>query len=364
MLEPLIAAAVRDGGVPGAVAMAGRGPSVLETASAGYPADTVFDLASLTKVVATTTVTLALGIDLSARVADFVRVPLWSGVTVRQLLTHTSGLPGIREFGRCCDDRERVLRSLYETPLAAAPGTAVTYSDLGFIALGEIVATVAGEPLDAVVRQLVLDPLAMSSAGFTPSGPAALSGSAARFAPTTEPGTAARPPGIVHDENARVLGGVAGHAGLFASAADLARFAQWWVSDEDSPVPSAIRRVATTCQTAGLDGRRGLGWTCPGDRYDILGDAWPATSVSHTGFTGTSLALDPRSGLWVVLLTNAVHHGRDATAARALRRAVHQAAAPLLSRPCPLFSAGVAATAPPTGGRRCHSDAGAVGRRV
>jgi glucoamylase len=331
MLERLIAAAVSGGGVPGAVAMAGRGPSVLETVSAGYPADTVFDLASLTKVVATTTVTLALGIDLSSYADSYVPAPLWSGVTVRHLLTHTSGLPDSRKFYQWCADRSELLASLYATELAAPPGTRVTYSDLGFITLGEIVAVVAGEPLDAAVRRLVLEPLGMTSAGFLPAFPAS------RFAPTTEPDTGLPPPGVVHDENARLLGGVAGHAGLFATAADLARFAQWWIcaggSGDGGPVPVSVRRLAMTCQTDGLPGvegfpgRRGLGWVCTGDRYDILGDAWPATSVSHTGFTGTSLALDPKSGLWVVLLTNGVHYGRDATAVKALRRAVHAAVA-------------------------------------
>jgi CubicO group peptidase (beta-lactamase class C family) len=305
--------------------MVGKGPSVLETVSAGYPAEIVFDLASLTKVVATTTVTLALGISLDDAVDRYVPAGLWSGVTIRHLLTHTSGLPGTRKFYEWCTDRASLLADLYATPLLAPPGKQVTYSDLGFITLGEIVAVVAGEPLNVAVRRLVLDPLGMTSAGFLPGGPSS------RFAPTTEPATGEPPPGVVHDENARVMGGVAGHAGLFATAADLARYAQWWVSGVDGggPVPLAVRREATTCQTDGLPGvegfpgHRGLGWTCPGDRYDILGDAWPATSVSHTGFTGTSLALDPRSGLWVVLLTNSVHHGRDATAVKALRRAVH-----------------------------------------
>jgi CubicO group peptidase (beta-lactamase class C family) len=344
----LVRSAVSAGAVPGAVAMAGRGPSVLETVAVGYPAGTLFDLASLTKVAATTTVTLALGIDLSADVRSLVPAPLWPGVTVRHLLTHTSGLPGSRTFYQWCTDRSSLLASLYSTALVVPPGSRVTYSDLGFITLGEIVAVVAGEPLDVAVRRLVLDPLGMTSSGFTPAGPAS------RFAPTTEPDTGEPPPGVVHDENARVLGGVAGHAGLFATAADLARFAQWWVSDPDGLVPVSLRRAATRCQTGsvpgveglpgdglpgeglpgeglpgveGFPGRRGLGWTCIGDRYDILGDAWPATSVSHTGFTGTSLALDPESGLWVVLLTNGVHYGRDATAVKALRRAVHQAAA-------------------------------------
>ena len=90
-------------------------------------------------------------------------------------------------------------------------------------------------------------------------------------------------------------------------------------------VPAALRRAAATCQTEGLGGRRGYGWACSGDAFDVAGARWPATAVSHTGFTGTSLALDPASGLWVVLLTNAVHAGRDATAVQALRRAVHEA---------------------------------------
>jgi CubicO group peptidase (beta-lactamase class C family) len=121
------------------------------------------------------------------------------------------------------------------------------------------------------------------------------------------------------------MGGVAGHAGLFAPADDLARFAAWWVSDDDAAVPAVLRRAAATCHTGDLAGRRGYGWACRGDAFDILGARWPPTAVSHTGFTGTSLALDPASGLWVVLLTNAVHAGRDATAVQALRRAVHGA---------------------------------------
>jgi CubicO group peptidase (beta-lactamase class C family) len=129
--------------------------------------------------------------------------------------------------------------------------------------------------------------------------------------------------GVVHDENARLMGGVAGHAGLFATAADLARFAAWWVSEDDTAVPAGLRRAAATCQTGEAGGRRGYGWTCAGDAFDFLRGHWPPTAVSHTGFTGTSLALDPATGRWLVLLTNAVHFGRDAIAVQALRRAVH-----------------------------------------
>jgi CubicO group peptidase (beta-lactamase class C family) len=119
------------------------------------------------------------------------------------------------------------------------------------------------------------------------------------------------------------MGGVAGHAGLFATAPDLARFAAWWVSEDDTAVPVRLRRAATACQTGEVGGRRGYGWACAGDAFDFLRGHWPPTAVSHTGFTGTSLALDPATGRWLVLLTNAVHFGRDPTAVQALRRAVH-----------------------------------------
>jgi CubicO group peptidase (beta-lactamase class C family) len=331
----LLDEAVGQGGIPGAVAVIGRGPVTLgwwvvgqADATAGRPmhADTIFDLASLTKVVATTTVTLALAgqgeLKLSDPVAGYLPdAPACRDgqVTIAHLLMHTSGLPGSRKFYRWCGSRAELLRDLHQTPLNDPPGSWVAYSDLGFMLLGEVVTAVAGEPLDAAVCRLVTGPLGLTATGFRPNGPAA------RFAATECRGDGTAWTGTVHDENARLLGGVAGHAGLFAPAADLARFAAWWVSADDAVVPAALRRAATTCQTAGRGGHRGYGWACVGDAFDILGGRWPPTAVSHTGFTGTSLALDPASGAWVVLLTNAVHAGRDATAVKALRRAVHEA---------------------------------------
>ena len=340
----LLDAAVAGGCLPGAVAMAGRGPATLGRWVAGQAdaiqgrpmrADTVFDLASLTKVAATTAVTLALAgrgeLGLGDPVAGYL--PDFDAcrdgrVTIAHLLTHTAGLPDSRKFYRWCRSRAELLRDLYQTPLEAPPGSRVVYSDLGFITLGEVVAVVAGEPLAAAVRHLVTGPLGMTATGFRPNGPGD------RFAATErrEDGTAWT--GTVHDENARLMGGVAGHAGLFAPAADLARFAAWWVSDDDAVIPAALRRTATTCQTAGTGGgRRGYGWVCPGDGFDILGGHWPPTAVSHTGFTGTSVALDPATGWWVILLTNAVHSGRDHTVVQALRRAVHAAVAVTGTRP-------------------------------
>ena len=325
-------------GVPGAVAAVGVGSEMLVTEVTGL-ADavdarsmtegTVFDLASLTKVVATTTAALVLigsgQLALADPVVGYLPVAWPPSVLVWHLLTHTAGLPASVKFFERCGTRAEVLDELYRTPLEAPPATRVMYSDLGFMALGEIVAAVTDEPFDAAARRLVTGPLAMDSTGFNPVGPPS------RFAATELRADGTAWTGVVHDENARAMGGVAGHAGLFSTAADLARFARWWVGPENSPVPARLRRQATTCQTAGLPGqdgfpgRRGLGWVCSGDRFDILAGDWPATSVSHTGFTGTSLALDHVSGRWVVLLTNAVHAGRDATAIKALRRAVHAA---------------------------------------
>jgi len=342
LLEDAVASRLPGGAVPGVVAALGRSDTTLATCVAGQAdtlrprtmtAGTVFDIASLTKVIATTTACLALigsgRLALGDSATAYLPAATWPAeVTVRHLLTHTSGLPGAVKFHQNCQTRAELLGELFRTPLEAPPGTRVVYSDLGFMALGEIVVAVCGEPLDVAVRRLVTGPLRLAATGYTPSGPPE------RFAATEPRGDGTAWTGVVHDENARMMGGVAGHAGLFSTAADLARFARWWVSSGDGPVPVVLRREAITCQTDGLPGvegypgRRGLGWVCPGDRYDILGGAWPPTAVSHTGFTGTSLALDHVTGTWLVLLTNAVHFGRDATAVKALRRALHAAAAP------------------------------------
>ena len=345
----IVAAAVRDGGVPGAVAAVGRGQVTLSRWVAGWAdttpatarpmsAGTLFDLASLTKVVATTTTVLALagggqlGLDdPAARYLPGFTALRDGPVTIRHLLTHTSGLPDTRKFYQWCSSRPELLRDLFATPLEAPPGTRVVYSDLGFLALGEIVAAVAGKPLDAAVRELVTAPLGMASTGYAPlAGP---SGAASgRFAATERRADGTPWNGTVHDENARLMGGVAGHAGLFSVAADLAAFCAWWAGDADVPVPVTLRREAESAQTRGLGGSRGLGWVRGGDRYDILGGSWPASAVSHTGFTGTSVALDSPSGVWAVLLTNSVHFSRDATAVKALRRDFHAAVAAVLFR--------------------------------
>ncbi|GAA4831002.1 serine hydrolase domain-containing protein [Kitasatospora terrestris] len=331
----LVAAAVQAGSIPGAVLATGWGhetePHVrafgrtaVTGPSAPVTTETVYDLASLTKVTATLPAVLGLAdtgaLDLDDPVQRYLPAftgPGKDGVTVRHLLTHTSGLPPHRplhELPGTPDDR---LAGALAEPLAAAPGTTVAYSDLGFIALGEIIRSTTGASLERAVTELVLDPLGMTSTRYRP--PAHWR---SRTAPTEPRPDGTVPCATVHDENAEALGGVCGHAGLFGTAGDLARYLRYGWLHPDSPVLSPnVRATALRCHTESLDGRRGLGWTLRGDRWDHLGRHWPADGAGHTGFTGTSIALDPPGGPWVVLLTNAVHLGRDASAIATLRRA-------------------------------------------
>jgi CubicO group peptidase (beta-lactamase class C family) len=343
----LVNTAIQNGTAPGAVLAAGVGhsePLLLHAAGDAQrdgsclrpmTVGTVFDLASLTKVIATLPCVLHLvaggAFGLDDPVARYL--PGFTGagkdqVTVRHLLAHTSGLPSDRDYPqvparRGTDRRAAIVAAALAEPLIARPGGAYAYSDVGFIALGELVAAVTGHGLDEVTRELVCAPLGMAARYLPPREWAG--GIAA-----TEIVDGAAKAGVVHDENAEALGGVAGHAGLFGTAADLARYASWWAAGPAGgpAVPAWLRDEALRCQTGGLAGRRGLGWVLPGDRWDNMGDGWPASGAGHTGFTGTSLSFDPRTGLWAVLLTNAVHFGRGpGHSVVALRKQVHAAVA-------------------------------------
>jgi CubicO group peptidase (beta-lactamase class C family) len=349
----LVDRAVATGLVPGAVLAAGvhtADPALLHVAgdaqrgAAGtrpMTAGTVLDLASLTKVVATLPVVLQLAgrgeIGLDQPVNRYLQRFTGRGketVTVRQLLLHTSGLPGQRRYYQFLHDPGEILAAALAEPLAAPPGTVFCYSDVGFISLGELAAAVAGRGLDELVQDVVCGPLGMTATRYLPPA-----GWAGRIAATEVVDGVAKV-GMVHDENAEFLGGVAGHAGLFGTAADLARYAAAWAGNpEAGPLLLGgkgsdrgpfwgMRAEALRCQTEGLGGRRGLGWGLRGDRYDNMGDGWPASGAGHTGFTGTSLSVDPRSGLWAVLLTNAVHFGRGPEhSVVGLRKQVHAAVA-------------------------------------
>lgn len=364
--EGLIDDAVTGGVIPGAVLAAGiggAGPVIRH--AAGFAQDdararramtyeTIFDLASLTKVVATLPCVLRLAAAQQVGLDHPVRryLPGFDGagkdaVTVRQLLTHTSGLPSHREYYRYSRDPARLRAAALAEPLVTAPGTRVCYSDVGFIALGELCAAVTGDGLGRLAAELVCAPLGMADTGYLPD-----TARPGRIA-STEPAAGVSKTGVVHDENAEALGGVAGHAGLFGTAADLCRYAAAWAAAgcalaASLGVPGWLRADALRCQTEGMPGtpppdangpgqprpdahRRGLGWGLRGDRWDNMGDGWPASGAGHTGFTGTSLSIDPASGLWAVLLTNAVHYGRGPRhSVVGLRQQVHAAVATAL----------------------------------
>lgn len=337
--------AVEAGTTPGGVLGVGVGRTVEGVAALGsaetgehtrpVTEETYFDVASLTKVAATLPVVLGLIADgrltLESRVVevlpDFAHGTASpngseqrSAVTVEHLLTHTSGLPSHSELWRLGLEPDALRRRFVTAPLSTPPGTHVEYSSVGFMVLGWMVEGLTGKGLDVLLSEYVTEPLGLRHTSFGP-----LSGDIA----ATERGTDGRyRVGVVHDENAAALGTATGHAGLFSTAGDLASYLAAWTNPKEDWLPVHLRCASVRDRTASLDGHRGLGWTARHDRYDQLGPAWPDSAVFHSGFTGTSLALDPPSERWVVLLTNDVHFGRGRGWMNALRHAVHTPLAP------------------------------------
>lgn len=319
--------AVAAGAAPGAVlAVSVRGHHVYHgtgVLGAGMPArpdsSTVYDLASLTKVVGlTTAVMLALDeerLELDAPATRYV--PAFAGggreaVTIRHLLTHTSGLPAFRLLYRETEDRAAALALTDTTSLDTLPGTTFVYSDLGAIVLTQAVQTAFGAPLDSILSQRIFGPLGMTSTRFLPPPEWR-----PRIAPTEQdPWRGRMIHGEVHDENASRLGGVSGHAGLFGPARDLLHFGDWLLAartGRDSlPVrlDAEIVRRFTTRQDFPPGSSRALGWDTPSE-MSSAGTLLSPASFGHTGFTGTSIWLDPERGLVVVLLSNRVHPTRE-----------------------------------------------------
>jgi CubicO group peptidase (beta-lactamase class C family) len=318
------------GGFPGAAVVVGReGYSVFQKGfgkldwrpgSAAVSADrTIYDLASLTKVVATTTAAMLLfdegKLELDAPVSKYLSE--FAGgekdrVTVRHLLTHRSGLPAGRELWRLASSPGGARWAVLVTPLVCAPGSCFIYSDLGADVLGWVVESIAGESLDAFTQRRVFGPLGMTDTFFRPADSLEY-----RIAPTEIAPPRGYPlRGEVHDENAYVLGGVAGHAGLFSTAADLSVFAQMMLNGgeyngvrilSDSTVALFTRRAAGPGNWGGSS--RALGWdTADGDGSS--GIYLTPRAYGHTGFTGTSMWIDPERQMFVVLLTNRVHAAR------------------------------------------------------
>ena len=325
-IRAILERAVADSAFPGAYAIVGNRRGVLASVGAGRidwapdapaPTDsTLWDLASLTKVVAMTSAVAHLAgqgrIDLDARVARYL--PEWTGpgkdrVTMRHLLTHSAGLPSWRPLYKEATSPESARALVLATPLDTLPGVRYVYSDLGAILVGLVVERVSGTTLDAYLARHVFTPLGMRDTRFRPD-----SALIARIAPTEiDPWRQRHLRGEVHDENAFALGGVSAHAGLFSSARDLARFARMYLGQGalDGRRVLATRSVAafTRVQDTTIS-RRALGWETPTGN-NSAGRLMSARAFGHTGFTGTSLWMDPERDLFVVLLTNRVNPTRQ-----------------------------------------------------
>jgi CubicO group peptidase (beta-lactamase class C family) len=343
----VIEAAIKDNAFPGATLAVGYrgkislhafGKLTYDVKAPDVAIDTMYDIASLTKVVATTTLVAKLAegdfpvrLDLDAPVSRYL--PEWTSgpqpdwrrrVTVRHLLTHTSGLPPFKEYWRTSKSKQDTLDKIFAEPLDYEPGTKEIYSDLGIILMAEIIERLTGKPLDVLARENIFAPLAMANTMYRPSK---------KIWPTIAPTEIDNQyrhrliQGEVHDENAAAIGGVSGHAGIFSTAPDLTSFCQMLLNGGVYAHQRILRRATISEFTAPQQlsgGTRTLGWAVPTEGGSSGRFMGPHT-FGHTGFTGTSIWIDPDRQLFVVLLTNRVHPTRENQKIAKVRPALHDA---------------------------------------
>lgn len=338
-LTTVLRSGVRDSAFPGAIAVVGTKDGAVVTVAVGQldwqpspspSVSTMWDLASLTKVVGLTSAMMLLvesrAIDLDAPVERYI--PEFRGrwkemVTVRHLLTHSSGLPSWRPLYKEADSPASAMALAIATPMDTMPGLRMVYSDLGAIVLGEIVARVTGQSFESFLMRRVFGPLGMRETVFRPD--ADLLG---RIAPTeVDPWRQRHLRGEVHDENAYALGGVSSHAGLFSTAGDLTRIARMYLNGGTLDgvrfvSPSTVAQF-TSVQYSALS-NRALGWETP-NGSNSAGHLMSKRAFGHTGFTGTSIWMDPERGVFVLLLTNRVNPTREHRGITAVRVAVADA---------------------------------------
>jgi CubicO group peptidase (beta-lactamase class C family) len=371
-VHAVLTRALADGAFPGAYVVVGSAQSVYVSMGVGHidwprptsatgesasealppaPDDTtVWDLASLTKVVGMTTAMMQLAerglVELDAPVYRYL--PDWTGggkerVTVRHLLTHSAGLPNWRPLYREAATPTEALALVYATPLDTVPGARMLYSDLGAILAGEVVSRVTRQPLDEYLARELFGPLGMTATGYRPD-PALRH----RVAPTEfDPWRGRHLRGEVHDENAFTLGGVSGHAGLFGTARDLTRFARMLLNGGILDGARIVRQETIALFTARQDpllSHRALGWETARGAASAS-TRFSARAFGHTGFTGTSLWVDPDNDVFVLLLTNRVNPTRENRKIGAVRVALADAVMAAMGRVAPSREP---STAPPS----------------
>jgi CubicO group peptidase (beta-lactamase class C family) len=340
-LDKLVKTALEEAVAPGVAIAVGRnghiaymkGYGTIDWNRPGSPAvdtNTLYDLASLTKVIATTTAAMILEeggqLDLGRTVGSYLpefNTPEKAHITVRQLLTHSSGLEAGASIYRTARGREQYIQQISARPLEYTPGTNMIYSDWNMIVLQLVMERITGKPLDVLTTEKIFKPLGMTDTQFQPS--IALR---SRIAPTqVDDGRGGLLWGTVHDQNAWAIGGVAGHAGLFSTARDLALFSMMILNGGEGANGTRIAKPATIARWTSRQGRestRTLGWDSP-DGGSSAGQFFSPWSFGHTGFTGTSIWIDPEKDLFVVVLTNRVNPTQNNTRHVQLRRDVADA---------------------------------------
>jgi len=311
--------AIHDGLIPGAVIIIGHDGKIVHRKAYGARAliparepatlDTIYDIASLTKVVATTPAVMKLYEQGKIKIDDPVTAYLpefqggKSAITIRNLMTHYSGLRPDLDIDPAWTGYDTGIRKALIDRPAGPPGMTFVYSDINFELLGEIIRRVSGKPLDQFAREQIFEPLGMRETNFKPA--ASLT---ARIAPTEIDAATGKPwRGVVHDPTARYMGGVAGHAGVFSTADDLARYAQMML-DRRFFAPATVELFTSPASPPDQPILRGLGWDIDSPYSSNRGDIFPrGASYGHTGFTGPALWIDPASKSFVVIMTNRVH---------------------------------------------------------
>jgi len=323
VVDSIVQEAIHAGQIPGAVVLVWHNGQVLYRKAFGYRAleprrelmtvDTVFDLASLTKVVATTTAVMQLvekgEVRLNDPVAKYIPEFAQNGkedITVRGLLTHYSGLEPDLDLTHPWQGRDTAFSMAFAEKPVNPPGSRFVYSDINFITLGALVERVSKVELDKYCAQNIFTPLKMARTRFLP--PATW---VPKIAPTEYDEQNRMLRGVVHDPSARRMGGVAGQAGLFSTADDLSKFARALIAGS-SVLPSLlVEKMSTPQQPPAAHELRGFGWDIDSPFSTNRGELLPVGSFGHTGFTGTSLWIDPTTRTYIILLTNAVHpHGK------------------------------------------------------
>ena len=331
LLDELLAQGLAEGCFPGAVAACGSLGEVYAVSSVGVLAPgenavnslTRYDMASLTKILSTTMLAfLALEegkLTLWDTLSDYFAVPEDKrDINIFELMTHTAGFVPFIRLDQTCASSEDALNAILASELISAPGAAPNYSCMGYITLGKILEQIYCDNLANLAREKVFKPLGMSLTGYLPEGD--------NIAFTEiNPDTGKLICGVVHDENARFLHGISGNAGVFSNIGDMLIFCEMLSKGGSGFISKPLLDKAIVNYTPGHDVHRGLGFHLAGTEYNFIGDLFPACSYGHTGFTGTSIAIDPTTGFYVILLSNRVCPTRENLKLMRFRRCLHNA---------------------------------------